>query len=102
MKRVMVRYKVKTGRVEENEALVSRVYEGLARERPAGLRYMTFKLEDGVSFVHVASIETADGANPLNELPEFKAFQEGIGERCDEPSAAVDVSVVGAYGFFDG
>ena len=54
MRQVMVRYKVKPDRVEENEALVRAVYEELAAPRPPGCRYATFRLEDGVSFVHVA------------------------------------------------
>ena len=54
MRQVMVRYKVKPERVEENEELVRAVYDELGRTEPAGLRYATFKLDDGVSFVHLA------------------------------------------------
>ncbi len=100
MKRVMVRYKLKADRVEENEQLVRNVYEGLRQAAPDGLRYATFKLEDGVSFVHVASIET-DGSNPLPQLPAFQAFQAGIKERCEEPPAAVDLTEIGSYRFFN-
>jgi hypothetical protein len=102
MKRVMVRYKVKADKVQENEALVRGVYKALQQENPAGIRYASFKLEDGVSFVHIASIETNDGHNPLSELAAFKAFQEEIKERCEEPPVAVDLEVLGAYGFFAG
>ena len=49
MRRVMVRYKVKPDQVEANEELVRAVYEELDRTSPAGLRYATFKLADGVS-----------------------------------------------------
>ena len=55
MRRVMVRYKVKPDRAAENEALVRAVYEELARTPPAGLRYATFALDDGVSFVHLSA-----------------------------------------------
>src|SRR5512145_601593 len=54
VKRVMIRYRVKPDPVAENEHLVRDVYEELARTRPEGLRYGTFKLDDGVSFVHLA------------------------------------------------
>ncbi len=47
MKRLMVRYKVKADRVAENERYVRQVFEQLERDRPAGLRYASFKLEDG-------------------------------------------------------
>ena len=62
MKRVIVRYRVKPERVAENEELVRGVYAELDAAAPDGLRYGTFRLEDGVSFVHIA--EHADD-NPL-------------------------------------
>ena len=99
MKR-MVRYKLKPDRVDENERLVRAVYQELAERRPAGLRYATFKLEDGVSFVHIASHEATDGSNPLTALPAFKAFAAGVRERCEEPPVTVELSEIGSYGFF--
>ena len=64
MSKVMVRYKVKPECAEENVRAGPRGLRGArgARNRP-GLRYATFQLEDGVSFVHVASTTTS--ANPL-------------------------------------
>ena len=101
MKRLMVRYKVKPERAAENEGYIARVFEQLEREKPAGLRYASFKLEDGVSFVHIVSNEAADGRNPLSELSAFKAFANGVKERCEEPPIAVELSEIGSYGFFD-
>ncbi|CAN5922489.1 hypothetical protein BH11GEM2_BH11GEM2_33370 [soil metagenome] len=54
MKRVIVRCTVKPDRAAENVSLVENVFAQLTREKPAGIRYATFKLEDGVSFIHVA------------------------------------------------
>ena len=54
MHQVIARYKVKPDRAEENLDLVRAVYEELERTKPAGLRYATFLLDDGVSFVHIA------------------------------------------------
>jgi hypothetical protein len=100
MKRMMVRYKVKADRVAENEQYIARVYEQLKQERPAGLRYATFKLDDGLSFVHLVSHEAADGSNALAELSAFKAFTAGVRDRCDEPPVATDLHEVGSYAFF--
>jgi hypothetical protein len=102
MRRVMVRYRVKPDRVEENEELVRAVYEELGRTKPRGLRYATFKLEDGVSFVHLASVESEDGHNPLSELPAFRAFQRGIADRCDEAPAVTGLRTIGSFGLFEG
>ncbi len=101
MKPVMVRYKVWPDRAEENVEYVRRVFEELKETGPSGLRYATFRLDDGVTFVHIASVETEDGHNPLSESPAFKAFQEQIRERCEEPPLAQDLTEVGSYGFFE-
>jgi len=100
MKRMMVRYKVKADRAVENEAFVSRVFEQLHREQPPGLRYASFKLEDGVSFVHIVLEEAADGRNALAELSAFKAFVAGVRDRCDEPPVAVELTEIGSYALF--
>jgi hypothetical protein len=100
MKRMMVRYKVKPGRAAENESYIRSVFEQLERERPAGLRYATFKLADGVSFLHLVSLETTDGSDPLRELPAFKAFTAGVKDRCEEPPVAASLTEVASYGFF--
>jgi len=100
MKRTMVRYKVKADRVAENERLIGDVYAQIKREQPPGLRYATFRLADGVSFMHIASVETANGANPLTELSAFKAFTAGMQNRCEEPPAAVELHEVGSYHVF--
>ena len=63
----MVRYKVQPDRADENETLVKAVYEQLARERPEGLHYATFKLPDGVSFMHVV-FETDQPGRILGEV----------------------------------
>ena len=55
---------------------------------------------DGVSFVHVASIETDDGANPLGATPAFSEFLRGIDDRCEEGPLASGATVVGSYRFW--
>ena len=94
MTRVMVRYSVKPDRVAENEQLVRAVYAELASVRPAGLRYATFKLPDGVSFVHLAVHEQD---NPLQRIEAFARFQEGIRDRCDEQPVVTQLEEVGSY-----
>jgi hypothetical protein len=95
MRQVMVRYRVKPERVAENEELVRAVYDELARTDPAGLRYATFKLDDGVSFLHLASTE--DGQNPLSQVIAFRRFQENIADRCDERPVVTDLSEIGSF-----
>jgi L-rhamnose mutarotase len=97
MQRKVVRYKVKPDQAEKNEALVQAVFEELHKVKPAGVRYATFKLEDGLTFVHLVSYETADSQESLTGLASFKKFIENIDDRYDEPAVTLDVEVVGAY-----
>jgi len=97
MKRVMVRYTVKPDRAAENVQLIRAVYEQLEQVEPDGLRYATFQLEDGVSFVHLAAVD-GDGRDRLTTLPAFQAFQEGIAERCEVAPVAVELREIGSYG----
>ena len=68
MKRTMVRYKVKADRAAENVRYIAQVFEQLRRETPSGVHYATFKLDDGVSFVHIVAYDQTNVRNPLTEL----------------------------------
>jgi len=100
MKRVMVRYKVKADRAAENERYIAAVFDQLRRDQPAGVHYASFKLDDGVSFVHIVSFEETGGGSPLGGLPAFKAFTAGIRDRCEEPPVTATLTEVGSYRFF--
>src|SRR5215472_13450782 len=97
MANVLVRYRVRPERVAENEELVRAVYEELAETQPGGLSYATFKLDDGVTFVHVAR---HDDDNPLPKTRAFQRFQAGIRDRCEEPPVATELQEIGSYRAF--
>jgi hypothetical protein len=92
----MVRYKVQPGRADENAALVRAVYAELAAKRPEGLHYATFRLPDGVSFLHLV-VETDQPGRILGEIEAFRAFTADIEGRCDEPPVATEITLVGSY-----
>jgi hypothetical protein len=98
MPATVVRYRTKPDRADENQAFVEKVYAELQASNPDGLRYMTFRLADGVTFVHVA-MTADDGPNPLTTNAAFAAFQEAIADRCEEQPVAMAATVVGAYRF---
>lgn len=100
MRQVIVRYKVKPDRAEENERYIAAVFEQLKRDRLPQVHYASFKLDDGVSFVHIASFETEDSNRALRELPTFKTYLDGISDRCDEQPVISTMREVGAYQFF--
>jgi hypothetical protein len=75
------------------------VFAQLAEQLPDGLRYVAIRLDDGVSFIHVAVHESDH--NPLAELSAFSEFASTIKERCTEGPVPVNGTVVGSYGTAD-
>ena len=92
----MVRYKVRPDRADENETLVKAVYAELAEKHPDALHYATFRLPDGVSFMHIV-FETDQPGSILGQIEAFKAFTANIESRCDEPPVATEITLVGSY-----
>lgn len=96
-KTFVVRYEMRPDTAEENEKLIRNVFAELAEKTPPGIRYASFRLADGITFVHVGTMD--DDAVALTELAAFRSFQEGFGERAAGKPAASDASLVGSYGF---
>ena len=95
MRRIMIRYKVKPDQAKLNEELVRAVYDELHRTQPDGFHYASFRLDDGVSFVHVAVLDGEE--NPLTTSAAFGEFQSGLKERVVEGPVPADATVVGSY-----
>lgn len=95
----IIRYEVKPDRAEENQRLVEAVFEQLNTEKPEGLHYATFLMEDGVTFVHIVSYDD-DDADSLRPLAAFQAFQKDAGDRIIGPAQRGSATAVGSYGFF--
>ena len=95
---VVVRYETRADAAMENQRLVEQVFLELNESAPGGLRYATFRLADGVTFIHVALVEGDD--NPLSGSAAFTEFQRGVGGRTAGPVTRADATVVGSYRFF--
>jgi hypothetical protein len=96
-KSVVVRYRTRPDAAEENVRLIEQVFMALAAAAPVDFHYATYQLADGVSFVHVATLD-AGADNPLATLAEFAEFQREIGQRVDEGPVPSDATMVGSYG----
>ncbi|MGP4016491.1 hypothetical protein [Saccharopolyspora sp. 5N708] len=96
-KTVLVRYQTRAETAEENQRLVEEVFDQLASDGPDGLRYATFRLADGVTFLHVAVFDGAEDA--LSDSAAFQRFQNGIGDRLAGPPQVSEATVIGSYGF---
>src|SRR5712692_11682241 len=91
----VIRYKTKQESADETERLIRDVFTQLAKQNPEGLRYAAFRLDDGVSFLHVAVLDGDD--NPLTRSAAFGEFQSGIKDRCAEGPIPADAAVIGSY-----
>jgi len=96
MKTLMVRYKTLAEHAETNARLVHAVFDELRARKPDGIRYATFRLADGVTFIHVAT--HVHDPSRLTSLPAFQAFQANIKQRCAEPPVVTELSVLDSYG----
>jgi hypothetical protein len=81
---------------DRNAELIAGVFEELKAAKPAGVRYLSLRLDDD-TFVHFVETEAGDGSSALPKLAAFQAFQNGIRERCAEPPLAGGVTIVGNY-----
>jgi hypothetical protein len=100
MPTVVVRYRTKPERAEENVQLIEKVFSELGELQATGFGYASFRLEDGVSFVHVVVEQDGGGSVSLADVPAFQAFTANIADRCDEQPVALRATVVGAHRLF--
>jgi hypothetical protein len=91
----VIRYTTKPECADDNERLIRDVFSELATAKPAGLRYTAVRLQDGISFIHIATI--AGDVNPLTSSAAFKQFQDGIAERCAEGPTPAEATMIGSY-----
>ena len=96
MRRTLIRYKTKPEAADRNAELVRAVFSELQAAQPQGVRYLTLRLEDD-SFVHIVETAAENGSSPIPKLKAFQEFQSRIRERCAEPPAPRNATVVGNY-----
>jgi len=100
MSATIVSYTVKSGREEENAALVQAVFEELASTTPDGFRYAVFQASDTGEFIHVYADEGAPSGT-LQKLPSFQAFVADAEDRHAQTAAFKQYELVGAYRAYD-
>lgn len=97
MPNVVVWYRTKPERADENQALIEKVFAELNAIGGTGFSYTVLRLEDGVSFVHVVVEHEGGGAVSLADVSAFQAFTADIADRCDEPPVAMGATIVGSH-----
>ena len=100
MTRLMVQYRVRADEAAANVQAIENVFAQLWERNLPGLRYATFKLDDGVSFVHIFAGETDTDREKLRELPAFKEFSSAVRDRCEVQPVVTQLNEVGSYRMF--
>ncbi|MFW6691191.1 hypothetical protein [Streptomyces sp. MAR4 CNX-425] len=91
MSAAVIRYQTRPECADENQRLIEGVFAELASAAPPGLRYSSFRLADGVTFVHVV-----DGEG-LPELASFQEFQRELGARLAGAVVREEATLLGAH-----
>ena len=97
MTATVVRYEAKPDRADENQQLIEAVFADLEARETQGFTYQVFRLEDGVSVVHVVIEHDVPNADSLQDVPAFQKFVQDIADRCEVPPLAMGATVVGRH-----
>ena len=84
----VIRYVTKPECADENAGLIGAVFADLDALKPDGVQYRSFRLEDGLTFVHVLTM-TEEG-DPLLASEAFQAFSSTVADRCTERSLVLE------------
>jgi len=96
---MMIRAKLKAESVCDIDAAAEKMFSAIDAAQPAGVKYASMRLADGVSAVAVLALEDpAD--NQLQAIPEFREFQEQLPEWLAEPPIVEPLTVIGSYELF--
>jgi hypothetical protein len=87
----VIRYQTTPEAADENQRLIEKVFAELATVAPPGLSYTSFRLADGVTFVHVV-----DGEG-VTDLVAFQEFQRTLPDRLAVGPTREDGTRVGSY-----
>jgi hypothetical protein len=91
----VIRYVTKPECADENVRLVTAVFADLDALEPGGLQYQSFRLEDGLTFVHVVTL--AGEGNPLLASEAFRTFSSTVADRCTEGPLVLEATTLGDY-----
>ena len=78
MKSVKVQYTVKSEYADTNKKNVAKVMADLRELAHLGIKYSTFVLADGKTFVHIGMYADQEALDTVNNLPSFQSFREQL------------------------
>jgi hypothetical protein len=102
MKAVKVQYTVKEEYAETNKKNIEQVMSDLRKLNNPGVKYSSYVLNDGKTFVHLGIYSDEEAMSVATNLDSFKKFQMELKESQPEsPPKADDLNLVAsAYDIF--
>jgi len=102
MKAVKVQYTVKEEYAETNKKNINQVMSDLRKLNNPGVKYSSYILNDGKTFVHLGIYSDEEAMSVATNLDSFKKFQTELKESQPEvPPQADDLNLVAsAYDIF--
>ena len=97
MKTIRVHYTVRSEYVEQNKRNIKAVMDTLRAVPIAGIRYITFQLPDGNTFMHLNLAQNEEALAAFRALASFKQFQKELkASQPISPPKAEELLMVGA------
>jgi hypothetical protein len=96
MSAMLLRTQVKSESADEVEAAVKTLFAALEEAKPQGVRYSSYRLADGVTYVVVLDVEEGI-ENPLPSVPAFLEFQAALKGWLVGPPVPEVLTVIGDY-----
>jgi hypothetical protein len=96
---MMITSKVKDDFVSIVEEASSAIFSALEEAQPKGMRYAVSRLAQSTTFVILLQLEDSTD-NPLQEVPEYRAFLASMKSWLTEPPTTQHLTVSGSYNLF--
>jgi len=81
---LLIQYKIKEDRVDEQKAAIREFVTSIAQMNDSEIQYSAYQMPDNVSFKHLAIIDSDDAKARLQSQEFFKKFSSEIEDRCTE------------------
>lgn len=88
MKAIRVQYTVKEDFVEKNKENIAAVMKELRETGNDAVKYMSFRHEDGKTFMHLVIYKDSSAESLPSSLDSFKVFQAELKENLEIPPKA--------------
>ena len=90
----MIEYQAKAENVDKVLSAAKEFVAGIAADNDPGVRYRSFRKNDGVSFVHIAELADDAAKDRLQSTEHFKKFSGMLPDLCAEGPSAQKLELV--------